>query len=109
MIDAINEYAPEGYYVDYIEDHPGVIGVIKEDADEESELPDGFIQVVLLAVFASALINIDTSGLDREELETFNSIQEQYGYAVDVSEGYYGYCEYTELYGDVAEYTFYEA
>ena len=109
LIDAINEYAPEGYYVDYIEDHPGVIGVIKEDADEESKLPDGFIQVVLLAVFASALINIDTSGLDREELETFNSIQEQYGYAVDVSEGYYGYCEYTELYGDVAEYTFYEA
>ena len=109
LIDAISEYAPEGYYVDYIEDHPGVIGVIKEDADEENELPDGFIQVVLLAVFASALINIDTSGLDREELETFNSIQEQYGYAVDVSEGYYGYCEHTELYGDVAEYTFYEA
>ena len=63
--------------------------------------------VTLLAVFASALINNDASGLDSSQLAILPELA-QYGYPVNCGDPYYGQCEHTGTLGMVAEFNFHD-
>ena len=69
--------------------------------------PRGQLEVTLLACFASALINGDTSGLNDQEIARVRAIEARYGRAVDCREdNEFGLCEHTGLKGATQVYTF---
>ena len=105
-VPAIAEFEIETWGSEY--DHDGVIDSIDIEIDSDSarewmNYATGAHHIVLLAHFASALINGDYSGLDDTEIETVESLA---GDFIDCGPASFGECEHTGRHGDVATFTY---
>ena len=103
---AIAEFEIETWGSEY--DPDGVIDSIEIEIDSDSArewmgMETGVHHIVLLAHFASALINGDYSGLDDAEIEIVESL---IGDFIDCGPASFGECEHTGRHGDVATFTY---